>query len=377
MTRGPLNILFLIDKLVPAGTQTNLLRLVQGMDRVRFRPHLISLAEAGGLCGQFTDAGVPPVVLGVKKAYGISGLRAAFFLYRFLKRERIDILQTFFLQADILGSIAGKSAGVRGIVTARRDEGFWMSARQRAASRWTARAARAVLVNSEAVKAAVMRNENPGIPVHVIPNGVDAEKFAPSPAARAAKRAELGIRAGETAVGVVANMRHEIKGYDYLFRAAERLRRAQAGPGVRYFLAGDGPLRVRYEQTVRDLGIAEDFSFLGTRDDIPDLIQAFDVCCLPSLTEGFSNAVLEFMAAGKAVLATRVGGNPEVIEDGVTGLLVPGADSPALAEGLLRLARDPAFMQRVGAAARARVIRDFSIGRMIEQYETFYETFRG
>lgn len=178
--KTPIRILYLIDKLVPAGTQTNLLEIVKRLDPEKVRPYVIALAGGGELVDEFRKAGIEPVVLNVKKAYGWSGLKALWHLVGFIKREGIEIVQTHFLQADLLGTAASKLAGVKKLVTTRRDEGFWQSPRQRRLNGFLSRFADVVLVNSDAVRRAAMKNEGiPAAKIRVIYNGVDIRKFAP------------------------------------------------------------------------------------------------------------------------------------------------------------------------------------------------------
>src|SRR3989338_7725608 len=129
-TMEKIKILYLIDKLVPAGTQTNLFELVKRLDRNKFEPHVIALLGGGGLEGEFEAAGGEPIILKVRKVYGPSGWKALSYLTKYIKEEKINIVQTFFLHADILGSLAAKFARVPRVVMSRRDEGFWRSRRQ-------------------------------------------------------------------------------------------------------------------------------------------------------------------------------------------------------------------------------------------------------
>src|SRR3989338_5726665 len=151
MKEDRIRILFLLDKLTPAGTQSNVLELVRHLDRKRFDPRVIALLSSGELEEKFIASGVKPTVLNVKSAYGPSGWKALAFLIRYVRQEKIEVIQTFFLHADILGTIAGKWAGVKRIYTTRRDEGFWRSSRQVFVNRFFNRFADALLVNSEAV----------------------------------------------------------------------------------------------------------------------------------------------------------------------------------------------------------------------------------
>lgn len=179
--------------------------------------------------------------------------------------------------------------------------------------------------------------------------------------------------AGEFVVGTVGRLQ-AVKDQATLLRATARLlaRAPELRPRLRLRLVGDGAERGPLEQLAGSLGIAGVTTFTGFRDDIPAELARLDVFVLPSLNEGISNTVLEAMACATPVVATAVGGNPELVTEGETGFLVPVGDDEALAECLGRYAADPALRARHGAAGRARVERDFSIPRMLADYAAFY-----
>ena len=162
----------------------------------------------------------------------------------------------------------------------------------------------------------------------------------------------------------------EHKGIGYLLDAAKAIL-AQA-PATRFVIAGDGPVRASLEAKARALGFGDRVMFIGYRTDIPDVVSAFDTYVLPSLTEGLPLALLEALAVGSPIVCTRVGGNPEIVEHGVNGYLVPPGDSTALTEGILRLHADPAFR----AAVRERNIKKFSerftLRTMVDQHARLF-----
>ena len=371
-----IKILYLIDKLVPAGTQINLLEIVKHLDRNRFEPHVIALTEGGELEEEFEAIGIEPIVLNMKKLYGLSGFKAFSFLVRYLKKEQIDLIQTYFLQADILGSLAGKYTRVRRIIATRRDEGFWRSKRQLALNRYFNRYASRILANSQAVKQAVRTNEEVSSrKIHVIYNGVDLTKYFPSSTLRTETRQKLGISDNEFAIGMVANMRHEVKGHRFLIKALALIRKEMSN--VRLVLVGDGSLERRLERYAAHLGILDQILFLGSRRDITPLINAMDLVCAPSLSEGFSNTIVEAMAVGKPVVATNVGGNPEIVLNDETGYLVRPRDGKAIAEKIISLIQDSETRSAMGEAARKRVEMYFTIEKMAKDYEEFYAGLTG
>lgn len=365
-------ILYLIDKLTAAGTQTNLLEIIKRLDRERFDPRVIALVAGGDLLPEFQKTGVPTLTLGVKKAYGPSGWKALSFLIRYFKEEKIDIVQTHFLHADLLGSIAAIFSRVPKVITTRRDEGFWRGKRQLALNRFLNGFADKILVNSEAVKEAVCRNENGNQKkIHLIYNGVDLARYFPSPELGKKIRQEFGIASDELVVAMIANMRHEVKGHRYLIRAIPMIKKEM--PGVKFMFVGDGPLRAHLERYASYFHVLDSIIFTGSRRDIPALLNAADIIAVPSLSEGFSNTILEAMAAAKPVVVTNVGGNPEVVLGNETGFLVRPRDGQVLGEKLLLLLHNKNLRLEMGEAALRHVRAFFTIEKMANEYEAFYE----
>ncbi len=366
-----MNLLFVIDKLEAAGTQTNLLEIAKHLDRNQFSPQVVSLTAGGALEDAFRGAGVPVHPLKVKKAYGISGMRALVWLIRFIKKEKIQLVQTHFLQADLLGTLAAKLCGVKCVIAARRDEGFWRSPRQLGLNRFLNHGVDRFLVNSRAVEQAVVRQEKvSGEKIQVIHNGIDTERFSPSESGRHEARKRLGLGDKDLIIGMVANMRHEVKGHSYLLAAMAQV--VKEFPAAHLVLVGEGSLRSSLEDQAGRLEIVKQVHFVGLSSENQFSLNAMDVVCSSSLSEGFSNSILEAMACAKPVVATKVGGNPEAVEEGVTGFLVPPCDCESLAGKILVLLRDELLRRQMGEAARRRVLENFSLEKMTADYEAFY-----
>jgi glycosyltransferase involved in cell wall biosynthesis len=231
-----------------------------------------------------------------------------------------------------------------------------------------------VVANAPAVAEAALRER--GLrpeQVVVIPNGVDLERFDPSRHPRAEARAraarEWGIAADEAVVGTIGSLT-PVKGHSDLLEAAARV--VAGRPRTRFVLAGGGPLRPALEEQARRLGLRERVVFTGVREDVARLLAAFDVVALPSHSEGLSNVLLESMAMARPVVATAVGGNVDVLRDGVSGRLVPVRDPEALAATLLRVLGDPQGALAIAREARRDVQLRFSRQRMVEGHEALY-----
>lgn len=207
-------------------------------------------------------------------------------------------------------------------------------------------------------------------------NGVDHRRFMSSSTRALPADAPFG-NDGHCIVGTVGRMQ-AVKNHLGLVRAFARLRSGgdEAAQRLRLVIVGDGPVRPQVEALVDELGLREVVWLAGERSDVPALMQGMDVFVLPSLAEGISNTVLEAMASGLPVIASDVGGNPELVDAGVTGFLVPPADTEAWADAMRRLATGDAA-SRMGQAARLRVEQEFSLDRMVRQYQALYETHCG
>ncbi len=205
-------------------------------------------------------------------------------------------------------------------------------------------------------------------------NGVDTEKFHPAADGRVPLPVEGFAPPGTIVIGTVGRLQ-AVK--DQITLVKTFLRLLEMAPDfrnrLRLVLIGDGPLRAEAAERLTSAGVAELAWMPGARDDIPELLRAFDIFVLPSIAEGISNTILEAMASGLPVVATRVGGNPELVVENVTGLLVPAADPVAMATALSAYVRDPAQGQRHGDAGRKRVQSDFSLRVMVERYLAVYD----
>jgi glycosyltransferase involved in cell wall biosynthesis len=203
--------------------------------------------------------------------------------------------------------------------------------------------------------------------LRVIHNGVDTEKFERTQRDRARLFPDVG---NETLVVLVGNMLSDVKGHPWLIAAAPAI--VREFPEVRFVLAGDGELRPQFEAQVAKLGLESRFMFLGRRNDIPEILASCDIAVLPSRAEGLPNAVLEYMSSGLPTIASRVGGNVELVQDGVTGWLVPAENIDALANALLQLLRDPERARQIGKNGQRFAVENFSFERLIREVDKLY-----
>ena len=357
---APVRVCFLIDDLSRAGTETQLLALIRSFDRTRVQPSLVLLNGKGETSRALEPRGIPILRLGVKSFARPRTLFAAFSFMRFLRRERIDVLQAYFLDSIYFGVPLARLAGVRRVVRVRNNLGYWLTRKHRILGRIAGWLVDRTLTNSDQGREALIAEGVAPESITVLENGVDIERFSNSlpDVARDAVR-----------IGTVANLR-PIKDLDLLIRAAAKITKHR--PYVRFEVVGEGKQRQELERLIADLNLGDRFRLLGAVDDVPAFLASLDVAVLCSRSEGMSNALLEYMAAGRAIVATRVGAAEKLIRDGVEGLLVPPGNAPALVASIEHLLDDRELARSLGEAARRRAGSEFSRHAMCRQFETWY-----
>jgi len=349
-----LRIAHLAPGLEVGGLERLLVELARHTDRQRFDLRFVLLGGQGTLAADIEACGWP-----VDALHQPGGFRPAlcFRLARLLRRWGIDVVHTHDDRPHIYGAIAGWLAGVSRVIhTRHRGLDLAVTGRQALLLRLAASLTdRFVCVSFDSSRLAVREGIRR---VCVIWNGIDTSRFVTS------QSLPLGP------IVTVCRLSRE-KDVATLLRAVALI--APQAPALRLEVAGDGVCLDELRQLARELHLEERVHFLGQVREVPQLLARSGVFVLPSRTEGLSLTILEAMASGLPVLATRVGGNPEVVEDGVTGLLVPPGDPEALAAALLRLWNDPDLRQQMGQAGRQRVEQHFDVRRMTAEYECLYE----
>jgi glycosyltransferase involved in cell wall biosynthesis len=348
----PLRALVVSDEMEVGGSQRQIASLLRALPREQCHVELAYFRRPSFLVDDIVHAGIA-----VHRIDKRGRLDPAFLLRlaRFLRDGRYDVVHCFSFTAELWVRLALLLAPGAALVASMRDMGHGLTPLQWRIKRRVCRGARAVISNSARAAERIRAMLGPAQPVHVIANGIDLPEPL-APADRQALRSQMGAGDDRALALFVGRLAHQ-KNVDLLLTALAALppaRRPQTA------LAGSGPLREVLQARVGELGLAGVVRFLGERRDARELMQAADFLVLPSRDEGLSNVVLEAMAAGRAVLATRVGGNAELIEDGVSGVLFDCSDATALAAALDRIAGDPAWRAGLGDAARMRVIDRYS-----------------
>jgi glycosyltransferase involved in cell wall biosynthesis len=288
-----------------------------------------------------------------------------------LARERgARILHVHGYAAADFGRLAARAVGAK-LVLHEHFADPRMPAYQGLADRLLRRMTDGAIAVSHSTREFLVRERSvPPERVRLIWNGAPLDEFAPAPPERAQRvRRDLGLPDDALVVGTIGRLNAQ-KGHRFLVEAAARL--LPRRPAARVLVAGDGDLMAELRQQAAALGVADRVLFTGHRTDVPDLLSALDVFCISSLYEGTPLALFEAMAAGKAIVSTSVDGCREVLEEGVTGVLVPPGDAAALADGLDRVLGDAVLRRRLGEQALA-ASRLYDVRACVDQMQAFYD----
>jgi glycosyltransferase involved in cell wall biosynthesis len=360
--RGPLRVMFVITSMPVGGAETLLVNLVRKMDRNHFAPELCCLKQFGPL-GEVLATEIPAFTGLLAHKYDVAVLPR---LTQLMRVRRIDAVVTVGTGGDKMfwGRLAAWRAKVPVILSALHSTGL---------PDHVERMNRLLTPLTDgfigcAVPHGKYLAEKEGCPasrVFVIPNGVDVQRFRPLPA-NDALRASLGIEPGAPTAAIVAALRPE-KNHELFLEVAAQVHRKM--PEARFLVIGDGPRRGELETLARKLCVDSAVRFLGTRSDIPELLALSDVLMLTSHMEANPVSILEAMACGKPVVATRVGSIPETVAEGANGFLVLAGDAVGMATQVGHLLADRALAGQMGAKGRALVVDQWSLERMVAGYQ--------
>lgn len=352
------------------GAEKHILNLLQGMDRSRFTPRLCCLfSEPFAQLAQ--EAGIDVDVIDMRSKYNVGAFQA---MKNLLLRHRVDIVHTHGVRANLVGRLGARMAGIKPIVTTIHSvleqdyPSFWARVTNQLMEQMTLGYVQQFVTVSEGLKADLVSKGISQDKITTIYNGIDFAQFKPRGQGEA-WRQKLGIAPDKLVVGILARL-HPVKGHQYFLEAADRIR--HSCPNVHFLIVGSGLGKEQVLAQVERLNLQDQVTLTGFVDDIVGIYDLLDVLVISSLSEGFGLTAVEAMAMQVPVVATNVGGLPEVIQDGVSGYLVPPANGPALAGKVLRLLSDNQLAQTIASSAFEWAESKFTVQAMIDQTQALY-----
>ncbi len=368
---GPIRIAFLIDTILSptGGTERQLLLLLEGLDRKVFEPHLCVLRHSPWALKYFNIC--PLHDLRIESFKRCNAWKRILRFAVWLRKENFDILQSHFVDASMMGIPMAWMARVPGIIAMRKNQGYWMTGRPSIMQKFLNTFPDVFVANSESTRQWSHRTEGIALDrIRVIHNGFVGHVAPYAHGARTRARDLLGLSGDAFVVGIVANLR-PVKRIDVFLRAAAMVQGQM--PGTFFVIVGEGDELPGLEDLARTLGLRDKVLFLGSRNDVVTLLPAFDVGVLSSDSESFSNAVVEYMAAGLPVAATDVGGCQEALEGSPAGILVPPGDDVGLGKAILCLLSDDTVREHAKLDHPRLVQEKFSSSLYISAYERLYQ----
>jgi glycosyltransferase involved in cell wall biosynthesis len=360
-----ISILHIITTLDVGGAEKHLLSLLANLDRARFQFTIVFLKGRGELVPYFECNGIRVVSLNVKGVWDISALARIAFL---VKKGAYDIVHTHLPRADFFGTLGARLGGSKVIICTKHNEDqYFRNPFLASLARFAARFDTKVVVISDAVGR--FMTDVIGIPrekISKIYYGIEVKAFS----SRGTLRREYDIPQEIPLAGVIGRF-EEQKGHRFVIQAIKKIK--ETLPQAKFVFAGRGALEDELRSLANRAGVETNIIFAGFRDDISNVISDIDVLILPSLWEGFGLVLLEAMAASKPVIATGIGAIPEVVEDGITGILVTPRDVEMMVTAVTRLLVDSEMARRLGKAGRARVIEHFGLQKMVREWQRLYE----
>lgn len=366
-------ILNVVPTLMCGGTENQFMTLARLLDRSRFDVAFACLRRWGPFVDELCALGIPLREYQVSTFRSVHAVTQQARLARQIARDRIDIVHAYNFYGNVF-AIPPARLVAPVVIASIRDRSPYLTPMQKRVQRYACQFVDCILVNADAVKEWLVKEEgyDPSNIV-VIRNGVDMTRFKSAPAGEQIRR-EFGIAADARLVVVVSRLAR-LKGIEQFIAAAAALKPRY--PDVHFLVVGEtSPPDPAYladlQRMAADVGVIDRMTFTGRRSDVPAVLSAADVAVMPSLNEALSNALLESMAAAAPVVATRVGGTPEALQDGETGLLVEAGDIGAITAAVARLLDDRPLARRLGCAARTRITEQFSVERMVGATEDLY-----
>lgn len=360
------NILFIINLLANGGTERQLVSLIKNLDTSRFSPHLCTLYNSVSL---LDEVKVPKLELNLGRLWSPHVYLKLRMLKRFIEEHEIDLVQTFFQDAFFLSALLKPFLEFK-LVGSFRDMGFWKTPSSSLKMKMSYPFFDGFIANSCAVKEHFSGIEGiPGTKFEVIYNG-----FSP---VNGDGQTRKGEGSKGNVVGIVSNFNRPVKRVSDFVKTAALVKRQL--PETKFMVVGGGILAAdRLQQALveesRELGLGDSIEFMGHVDNPLDYVRTFSVGVITSESEGFCNAIIEYMSCGVPVVVTDVGGNPELVRSGENGFLVPHSHPDEMAKKIIFLLENPELRSRMGSDNRERISREFTMEKMVRSHEHYYDS---
>jgi glycosyltransferase involved in cell wall biosynthesis len=366
----------IVHGFLEGGSERQMVQLVKLLHECgKYDVHVATLGNGGVLRSQVERLPIPLIDFPLTSFYDANMLHQMRKFVSYLRKHRIRLVHSHDFYSNIFGMNGSLLAGVRGRIASKRETAGTRTPVQARVERYVFRhVAHEVVANAAAVKDYLIHEGVPAEKIAVVHNGLDLSRFRQNGnAGQLLETLNLVSVRGRPVITIVANFEHRVKDYPMLLRAAQRVK-AEVKEAV-FVLAGEGRLREETQRLAGELGLGDSCLFIGRCGSVPQLLAASDICVLSSQAEGFSNSILEYMAAGRAVVATDVGGASEAIVEGETGHLIKAGDDRAMADRLISLLRDPERRRAMGLSGRRLVEERFSCEKRLAVTSALYQKF--
>jgi glycosyltransferase involved in cell wall biosynthesis len=368
------NVLQLIGSFNQGGSERQAVQLVKMLcEDETYNVHAACLSKEGVLLGEVENLGLPEIPeFPLNNFYDANMLKQVRLCAKYLRENNISLIHTHDFYTNIFGMLAARLAQIPARIASKRETDGMRSVTQKAMEKNSYLFSHAVVVNAATIKEYLIERGVRENKIEIIHNGLDMARLAPDPEMnRAEILALLGLPQDKRLITIVANLRHSVKNIPMFLRAARIV--SDAIPDAAFAVAGEGELMDEMKAMAESLSIGNKVYFLGRCAHVAELLSVSYAGVLSSASEGFSNSILEYMAAGLPVVATRVGGAGEAVDENENGFLVRSNDHIAMAARLAELLKNTHKAERLGAQGRQKVFLEFSLGRQLQKTRALYE----
>ncbi|MFW9929298.1 MAG: glycosyltransferase [Candidatus Thorarchaeota archaeon] len=366
-------VAFFIDFLatrdgITGGTERQVLEILQNLDKQKFDPILFCLQEFKRI-PQWDNIRCEKYVIDVYSLFSLKGVKTFIKTIIYLRRRKVNIVHTLFFDSTLFGVLAAKFAGVPVILSARRDLGFWYDKQIVRKLKFINRFTSRILVNSIAIKHTLHGVEKfPLERIDVLYNGIDLHRIEKIPPLDI-KQIDERINSSDVLIGIVSNFNRLVKRVDLFIKAAELIK--SSNKVVKFLIVGGGKLENELKKLVKDLSLENEVIFCGPQSEVIPYMKNFHIGVLTSDSEGFSNVLLEYMACGIPSVATKAGGNIELIENNYNGFLVPTDNEIEIAEAVIKLLSDKKLRKQIGEKSYYMVKNNYIWEHKIKELENY------